>query len=283
MTPMTVATAAPGSHRGSRLSPDSLLQVSGAFWFTVALTGPWLFAYYIAVFYGSRSIAGDWKGWSDRMIKGFIEGDGFGNATVFMHIVLAFVVTVAGPLQFIPAVRRRAPAFHRWNGRAYAVTGVLISLGALYMVWTRGALDGRIGGFNSIGISINAALIITFAALSVQAAMARRMDSHRRWALRLFLSMSGVWFMRVGYGLWSFLHQGGRPPGVNGQLNGWFDSALPFLVVLIPLTALEIYLRARDSSSPTFKVAAAVFVCVLTVLMACGIYRFGGRLVPMVT
>lgn len=266
-----------------RLGADAVLKGSAVVWFAIALIGQWAFAYYIAVFYGRRALAGDWAAWSDRMLNGFLPGDLLGNAAVVLHIVLAFLVSFCGPLQFIPAIRRRAASFHRWNGRVYLVAGTLISLGALYMVWTRGALDGRVGGPNAIGISLNGVLIVVFAALTVRFAMARRIDVHQRWALRLFMVMSGVWFMRVGYGLWSFLHAPNRPPGVGPRLDGWFDIALPWLAWMIPLAALEIYMRARDGGSAGVKYATALLVVVLAVGTAIGVASFGSRLVEHVT
>lgn len=257
---------------------ETALKASAKFWFLVVLIGQWMFAYYILAFYGGLALARDWQGWSDRLIVGFIEGDAAGNAALVLHIALAFVVTFFGPLQFIPIVRTRAAGFHRWNGRVYVATALVISLGALYMVWTRGALDGQVGGLNAIGISLNAALIMIFAALTAHFAMARRIDIHQQWALRLFVAMSGVWFMRVGYGLWSFVHQGRRPPGVTGQLDGWFDVSLPYIATLFPLLVLELYLRAKHSNSPPTKIATASLISVLTIAMAAGILTFAERL-----
>lgn len=253
---------------------DAVLKASALMWFLVALAGQWLFAYYIAIFYGGNALEGDWQAWTDRMIVGFREGEPIGNAAVVLHIALAFSVTLLGPLQFVPQIRKHAIGFHRWNGRVYAASGIIISLGALYMVWTRGALDGNVGGLNAVGISMNAALIVTFAVLTVRYAMARRIDVHHGWALRFFIAMSAVWLMRVGYGFWFFLHRDGRPPGVSPNLDGWFDVALPFVVTFVPLLVLELYLRAKDSRSAPAKIATAVLVTGLTVMMGIGVLRF---------
>ena len=253
---------------------DRTLKAASIFWFLAALAGQWLFAYYILRFYGGHALDGDWAAWTDRMIVGFIEGDLIGNAAVILHIALAFYVTFFGPLQLFPLIRQRAPAFHHWNGRLYGATAFIISLGALYMVWTRGAFDGAIGGPNAIGISINAVLIMIFAGLAIRYAVARRIDLHHPWALRLFLSMSAVWFMRVGYGIWFFIHQGGRAPGVTAKLDGWFDITLPFVAALFPLFVFDLYLRAKRSGSPALKLAIAALIVLLTLMMACGIVTF---------
>lgn len=262
---------------GSDLRPsfaDRVLRASTIFWFLAILAGQGLFAAYILRFYGGHALQGDWSAWTERLIVGFIEGDPIGNAALVLHIVLACYVTFFGPLQLIPAIRARAPVFHHWNGRLYGAMAFVISLGALHMVWTRGAFDGAIGGPNAIGISINAVLIMIFAGLAIRYAIARRIHIHHRWALRLFLSMSAVWFMRVCYGFWFFIHPGGPAPGVTEQLDGWFDISMPFFAIFFPLLVLELYLRAKLRGGPAIKLAMAALITLLTLMMACGIFTF---------
>ncbi len=40
------------------------------------------------------------------------------------------------------------------------------------------------------------------AAMALHYALARNIDAHKRWALRTFIVVSGVWFFRVGLMLW---------------------------------------------------------------------------------
>ena len=46
---------------------------------------------------------------------------GLFNLVLGLHLAFAFVITVGGLLQLIPAIRRTRPALHRWTGRAYLV------------------------------------------------------------------------------------------------------------------------------------------------------------------
>ncbi|HAA19409.1 MAG TPA: hypothetical protein DCP28_11795, partial [Cytophagales bacterium] len=55
-------------------------------------------------------------------------GDAPVNVSIVMHVLLAAVVSIGGPLQIIPQVRKRFPKFHRINGRIYIMSGVTISL-----------------------------------------------------------------------------------------------------------------------------------------------------------
>jgi len=231
------------------------LKASGITWFAAAALGQFAFGAYILLFYGGTALSGDWAAWSARMIVGFVDADLVGNLSVLSHMLLALIMCVGGPLQFFPTIRKRWPVLHRWNGRVFATAAVLIASGGLYLVWTR----GMAGLFNEVTISANAVLMLIFAGVTVRAALTRRFDAHHRWALRLFIVASGVWFFRVGYGFW-FVATGGQMPGVGPMLNGPTDYVLAVGSYLAPLLVLELYLRARDAGGKSTRYAAAVLV-----------------------
>lgn len=243
------------------------LTAAAALWFVAAVIGQTAFAIYILIFFGGTGAAGDFEAWNRRLMNGIIEGDPIGNASVVAHLLLAFVITVGGPLQLIPRIRTKAPAFHRWNGRIYIATAITISLGGLYMVWARGVFGGFV---NQVAISLNAVLIIVFAAIAVRYAIARDITTHRRWALRLFIAVSGVWFYRVGIMAW--ILGNGAPVGITANLDGPFDRFIAFGNFLLPLAVLELYLRVRERSGPTAMMATALLIAVLTGIMALGIF-----------
>lgn len=118
------------------------------------------------------------------------------------HLLLAVIIIGGGPLQLIPQIRARAPAFHRWVGRSYLLTAVISSIAGLYMIWTRGTIGGPV---LQAAISLDGVLIISFAAIAVRFAIARNIVAHRRWALRLFMVASAAWFYRIGFMGWAFL------------------------------------------------------------------------------
>ena len=246
----------------------SALKTAARFWFLVAVAGQWMFAYYVAVLYGGAAARGDLAAWNKVMPHGFVAGDTIGNAAVAVHLFLAFVIVVAGPLQLVPQIRTLAPRFHHWNGRVYLLTAFVVSLAGLYMVWARGAVGGAA---QDIAISINAALIMLCAAMALRFALARKIDIHRRWALRLFMVVGGVWFFRVGLMLWLIVNKG--PVGFDPKtFQGPFLTFLAFAQYLLPLAMLEIYLRTRDRGSAQMRVAVAAGLFVLTITMGVGIF-----------
>jgi len=188
-------------------------------------------------------------------------------------------MTLGGPLQLIPALRNGFRSFHRWNGRIYLITAMIMSFGGIYMVWTRGTAGGD---SLRIGISLNGLLLVACAMLAWRAALSRRFDAHRRWALRTFILVSGVWFFRIGFMFWVLANRG--PVGVGEDFDGPFVRFWAYGCYLVPLAVLELYLRAQDARNKTAKHAMTAGLAVLVLVTAAGIagaamFMWGPRLI----
>ncbi|MBU1378324.1 MAG: DUF2306 domain-containing protein [Alphaproteobacteria bacterium] len=266
----TRATGVKGAGQGPRrvqsMTAARALTWSVMLWFVVAVAGQAIFAIYIALFYGGATLRGDVAAWREVMPGRVTVGDTVGIATMGVHLALAFVVTAAGPLQLIPAIRARMPAVHRWVGRVYIVVGFLISLGGLYLIWGRRDADDTL--LKSAPLTLNALLIMVFAAMAWRHALARRMALHREWALRLFLAMSGVWFLRIGIMIWVATV---GTAGLGGRLEGPVGTGLKFACYLAPLGVLQLYFVAQRSAVASAKWAMAAAMGVLAVATAAGV------------
>lgn len=254
---------------GLQFGADKALRAAARLWFLVAVIGQLFFVLYILSFYGGSAAQGDFAAWNKVLAGGHIPGDTLGNVALAIHLFVAAIITIGGPLQLSPQIRDRAPSFHRWNGRVYLLTAFTAGITGLYMVWIRGGTVGDV--VQHLGVSLNAILIMFFAAMAVRYAMARDLRAHRRWALRLFLVVSGVWFFRVGLFFWLILNQG--PAGFDPKtFQGPFLSFLSFAQYLVPLAVLEIYLRTKDGAHTSGRIAMAASLFVLTVAMGIGIF-----------
>lgn len=264
------ATPSPRSTAGSgwpAAIAGRALGAAAVFWFVVVVLGQLIFVGYIAGFYGRAALRGDFDAWNKVLPHGYVPGDTFGNAVLGAHLAFAIVITLGGALQLTPAIRRIAPRFHRWNGRVYLFSALLMSVGGFVMGLTRTTVGGLA---QHIALDINAALILVFAALALRHAMARRFDAHRRWALRLFLAVSGVWFFRVGLMAWLLANQ--KPVGFDPvTFSGPFLIILAFAQYLLPLAVLELYFRARASTAAGPRLAMAAGLSLLTLVIAAGI------------
>lgn len=237
-------------------------------WFVAAALGHWIFLVYIlAVFYPPIATEGLDGLRGMHLPAGFREGEFLGNLAAASHVLLAAVIIGGGPLQLVPAIRSRFPAFHRWLGRSYLVAAVLSAIAGLYMVWTRGTVGGLAG---HLGITLDGVLILVFAAFALRYALARRIREHRRWALRLFMAASAVWFFRVGMMGWVMLTGGA---GVDFEtFTGPFLTVLGFAQYLLPLAMLEWYFRCQARPSGAGQWLYVVTLGVLTAYMCVGIF-----------
>ncbi|MEQ9505454.1 MAG: DUF2306 domain-containing protein [Hyphomonas sp.] len=245
--------------------PRRLLSGAGTVWFLAALIGQGIFAAYIFAVYVRSAAAGQWDSWNETLFTGLIRGDLAGNTMMIVHLLLAFVITASGPMQLIPALRRRLPAFHRWNGRLYILVAILISLAGIGIGIVRPFFGGPINGVLQ---SFNGVVIITCAILALKAARARNFSVHRRWATRLFLAASGVWFLRVMMIAWGMTTGGA---GLGEELDGPMGRAALLGQTVIPLAVYQLYLTAEEHGAPQAKVAMAVLLFLLTLIMIGGI------------
>jgi tetratricopeptide (TPR) repeat protein len=249
-----------------RFTADAALGITARVWFGVAVAGQLIFAAEVASFYGRAILGGNLLALNAAMTHGFIAAEPIGNIVVGVHLAMAVLITLAGALQLIPKIRLRAPALHRWNGRFYVFAAFTISFAGLYMVWFRGTIGDLA---QRVGVSLNALLIMLCAVMALRYALARDFATHRRWALRLFIVVSGVWFVRIGAVLAFLLLNvmGYNPTAFN---DGIF-TVMSYASYLIPLAVLELYLRAGDQPGTRRRVAMASALAALTSVMGVAI------------
>lgn len=245
---------------------DTALKAAARFWFVVTVIGQLLFAFAVASFYSLTALRGDYHGWN--FSHGFVPGVTKGNWAVVMHLASAAVIMLAGAAQLVPQIRSRFPVFHRWNGRIYMFAAVTLSAAGLYMTWFRGSvgdLPQHLGG------TLNVILIWLFAGIALRYALARNFRTHRRWALRFFLVVSGSWFYRIGFFLALAINKG--PFGFDpATFTGPFPTFMSFADYLFPLAILEIYFLAQDRPGALRRMATAGLLFVLTLGMAAGLF-----------
>jgi len=248
---------------------DKALKAAVRLWFGVVVAGQLFFVAHIVSFYGRSSLAGDFSRWNKVLSRGFVPGDPVGNGALGVHLAMAALVTFAGLLQLTPQIRAHFPAFHRWVGRSYIVIAVLASTSALYLNVIRGGAPGDF--LQHATVDADAILIMIFAALALRYALARNFVTHRRWAIRLFLAVSGVWFFRASVFFWILINRG--PVGFNPQtFEGPALTVLGFVAYFLPLGVFELYWRAQQRGGSASRFAVAATLVVLTLAMGIGVF-----------
>jgi hypothetical protein len=245
---------------------NTTLIVAARSWFVVTVVGQLFFAFAIASFYTLTALRGDYHGWN--FTHGFVPGVTKGNWAVVMHLASAAVIMLAGAAQLVPQVRNRFPVFHHWNGRIYMLAAVTLGAAGMYMQWVRGSVGDLP---QHLGSTLNVILIWLFAVLALRYALARDFKTHRRWALRLFLVVSGSFFYRIGFFLALAINKG--PFGFDPTtFTGPFPTFMSFANYLFPLAVLEIYFLAQDRPGALRRMATAGLLFVLTLGMMAGLF-----------
>ena len=257
---------------------DSALKAATEFWFVVAAFGQFAFGFTVASFYGITALRGDFDAWNRVLFHGLAPGASMSNAALAGHILFAAVISLAGALQLVPQVRKRFPAFHRWNGRIYVLAAFTQGITGLYLTIHGGAPGTML---EHVAIWTSGVLIIVCAAMALRYAMARDFKTHRRWALRLFLVASGSWFFRVGFSVTVLLF---GPIGFDAaNFSGPLPTFWAFAEYLLPLAVLEIYFAAQEHASAVRRMATAGLLAILTLAMGVGIFVVAaGQWIPRV-
>jgi len=162
-------------------------------------------------------------------------GNLFARPWLDVHIAGAASALLLGPLNFLGAIRRRAPKAHRWIGRAY-IAGCLVG-GAGGLVIAFGSFAGSVAtaGFGSL------AVCWMFAnAQGWRAARARRFADHRAWMIRSFAMTFAAVTLRLYLPLIPLFHV--------SFIEGY--RAISFLAWVPNLIAAELYLRPSARSAP---------------------------------
>lgn len=257
------AAATPSGRRTA-----ALLRAALAGWMGVTLVGQLVFGAYVVALYGGALAAGELQRWNTVTPRGHLPGEPWGNLVFGTHLAFTVVVVLGGLVQLLPPLRRRAPTLHRWNGRIYLGCAVLLAVGGVVLMLSRGTVGSA---WQQAGTALNGAVILGCAAMAWRHARAGRTAAHRRWALRLFLAVSGVWFFRVGLMAWLLLNR--APVGFDpGTFTGPLLVVLAHAQYLLPLAVLELVFRAQSPGAGAgLQAATAALVAVLTLLTGIGI------------
>ena len=254
-----------------RIAPgtaNATLKAAATSWFVVAGLGQIMFVVYLFGFYGRTAALGQFEAWNQVFPRNHVIGAPMHNAVVAMHLAFAALITICGWLQLTTGVRRWLPRFHHWNGRLYLVAAFVMGMGGLAMVWT-GTSVGDLP--QHLAISINAVLIMLCAVMVLRHALARRFALHRRWALRMFLVVSGVWFFRIGLTFWILVNQG--PVGFDPDtFRGPALTTVAFAQYLLPLAILQLYFQTQDHGGVRAHMTMAAGLFASTLVTMAGIF-----------
>ncbi len=110
----------------------------------------------------------------------------------FLHVAPGFLFMVLGPLQFVRRIRSRHIVWHRWSGRVFLVSALLVGLTALRMAFLK-----PISGLSEeVAAAIFASLFLFELVKAYVHIRRREIAQHREWMIRAFAIGLAVATMR---------------------------------------------------------------------------------------
>lgn len=255
--------------RGLTTASRAALRWSGILLVTTVWLSAALFGLYILAFYAAALYENDMERWNGVLPRLYESGTRAATTGIGLHFAMGGIILVLGSIQLVDSIRTRFPAIHRWIGRLYVVSSVLAAVGGLVFI----ALKGTIGGtMMNIGFGLYGVLMLISAIQTYRSAVARELEKHRIWALRLYALAIGSWLYRMDYGFWLMLADG---MGHTRSFSGPFDHIMDFFFYLPNLLIVEVFSRARTyRASPLLRFLASLLLLAATGFLLIGTYYF---------
>jgi uncharacterized membrane protein len=116
-----------------------------------------------------------------------------------LHIIAGFIFVVLGPLQFVTKIRTRHINLHRWCGRIYVASALVVGVTALGL----GIFVGFGGAVETAAVTVFSLLFLVFLGRALFHIRRLEVPAHREWMIRAFALGLSVVTMRPLIGLLS--------------------------------------------------------------------------------
>ncbi len=141
------------------------------------------------------------------------------------HALFALPVVLGAPLQFVTALRQRAPHVHRIIGRMYVVGASLAALSAIYLGATIEYEGSR------LSLVLTGMLWLFFTVAAWRCAVEKRFVAHRAFMIRSYtLALVLVW-LRLMFDAQGYLFFYVSDPDMRDATREWASWIVPLLVV----------------------------------------------------
>jgi hypothetical protein len=231
-----------------------------------------LFGLYILIFYAGALVSGTASRWNGVLPGLYTASSTASTVGIGLHFAAGGVILALGFMHLLSAIRQHAPAVHRWLGRIYVTAAALAGVGGLTFI----AVTGTIGGLAmNIGFGLYGVLMVLCAVQTYRYARRRELDTHRKWAIRLFALAIGSWLYRMEYGFWFLMT---HKLGHTHNFHGPFDVVMALFFYLPNLLVAETYLQGRsEQASAAAKLFGAAIMGVAVCLLVVATYFFAMR------
>lgn len=216
-----------------------------------------LFALYIVGRYLPGLVSGELGQWNSRIQPQLVEPEHPAAAAgLGLHLFTGALILLLGSIQFIAGLRARWPRLHRVTGRVYIGACVLMAAGGMLHILSKGTVGGMPMNIAFFGYGL---AMLVCAALSLRHAIARSLQRHRAWAIRLYALAIGSWLYRMYYGLIFATDMG----GIQSNFQGPVDLVMNYLFWVPNLVIAELVIRGQGRQAPGWLSTSAGMVILL--------------------
>ena len=110
-----------------------------------------------------------------------VMANAFARGWLILHVAAASTAMLLVAPQLLPKLRVKAPGFHRWSGRVYAVACLIGAVSGIPL-----ALGSTAGPIATAGFGLLAIGWFATTAMGWRTALQRRFAEHREWMIRSF-------------------------------------------------------------------------------------------------
>ena len=221
-----------------------------------------IFALYIVGRYLPGLVSGELVQWNSRIQPELVEPEHpVAAAGLGLHLFAGALILLLGSIQFITPIRARWPLLHRTTGRVYITACILMSVGGMVHILSKGTVGGTPMNVAFMGYGL---AILVCAVFTLRYALARELQTHRAWAIRLYALVIGSWLYRMYYGLIFATGVG----GVQLNFQGPTDLVLNYLFWAPNLVVAELVIRGlgQQSSGWLRTIAGLVVLSVVALI-----------------
>ncbi|HTC28247.1 DUF2306 domain-containing protein [Dyella sp.] len=257
---------------GEETLPSRLFRFSSRALAAITWISCGMFGLYILIFYAGALVSGTASRWNGVLPGLYTASSTASTVGIGLHFAAGGVILALGFMQLLNVIRQRAPAVHRWLGRIYVTAAAFAGVGGLTFI----AVTGTIGGLAmNVGFGLYGVLMVLCAAQTYRYARRRELDTHRKWAIRLFALAIGSWLYRMEYGFWFLMT---HKLGHTHNFHGPFDVVMAFFFYIPNLLVAEAYLRGRsEQAGAAAKLSGAAVMGVAICLLVVATYFFATR------
>lgn len=178
----------------------------------------------------------------------YVDAPGIVQVVLYIHIAAGSLALVIGPLQFVAAIRRRAPRIHRVIGRVYLGAVAIAALASLVILPFNSAAFVGLVGFGALAVLWLLTLVKAYTSI-------RRgeVDAHRAWMMRNYALTFAAPTLRLWLGVLIMVQVlAATSTGSAVDIDVIFPTAyaaVPFLCWIPNLIVAEWLIRRRGLPS----------------------------------